>query len=110
MPERALQQHVLLPQLPLLERVAHLDLELVDVEGLAEVVVGAEPHRFDGRVGRRVRRDHDAENVLVDSLRRAKHVYAAHVGHLDVGDQQIESGLDRADPSPSAPFSATVTS
>ena len=34
-PERTLQQHVLLPQLPLLECVAHLDLELVDVEGLA---------------------------------------------------------------------------
>ena len=49
--ERPLQQHVLLPELPLLERVAHLDLQLVDIERLAQVVVGAEPHRFDGGVG-----------------------------------------------------------
>ena len=97
--ERALQQHVLLPQLALLERVADLDLQLVDVERLAEVVVGAQPHGFDGGVGRRERRDHDAEHVLIDPLGGAKHLDAAHVGHLDVGDQQIEAAalelLDR---------------
>ena len=90
-PERALQQHVLLPELPLLERVADFDLQLVDVERLAEVVVGAQPHRLDGGVGRRERGNHDAEHVLIDALGGAQHVDAAHVGHLDVGDQQVEA-------------------
>ena len=49
--ERPLQQHVLLPELPLLERVAHLHLQLVDVERLAQVVVGAETHGLDRGVG-----------------------------------------------------------
>ena len=98
--ERALEQHVLLPELPLLERVADLDLQLVDVERLAEVVVRAQPHGFDRGVGRRKRRDHDAENVLVDPLGRAQHVDAAHVRHLDVGDQQVESARARARRSP----------
>ncbi len=88
--ERPLQQHVLLPELALLERVADLDLQLVDVERLAEVVVRAQPHRFDGGVGRRERGNHDAEHVLIDALGGAQHFDAAHVGHLDVGDQEVE--------------------
>ena len=75
--ERPLQQHVLLPELALLERVAHLHLQLVDVERLAEVVVRAQAHRFDGGVGRRKRRDHDAEDVRIDALGGAQHVDAA---------------------------------
>ena len=49
--ERPLEQHVLLPQLALLELLAHLHLQLVDVERLAQVVAGAEPHRLDGGLG-----------------------------------------------------------
>ena len=97
--ERALEEHVLLPELPLLERVADLHLQLVDVERLGQVVVRAEAHRLDRGVGGRKRGDHDAEDVRVDPLRRAQDVHAAHVRHLDVGDQQIEAAalelLDR---------------
>ena len=75
--ERALQQHVLLAELALLERVAHLDLQLVDVERLAEVIVRAQAHRLDRGVGRGKCRDHDAEDVRIDALRGAKHVDAA---------------------------------
>ena len=97
-PERPLEQDVLLAQLAVLDLLAHLHLEQVDVERLAQVVAGAQPHRFDGGFGRRERRDHDAEDVLVDLLGRPQHVHAAHVGHLDVGDQQIDRlALERLD-------------
>ena len=45
--ERALQQHVLLPQLAALDLLAHFHLQQIDVERLAQIVAGAEPHRFD---------------------------------------------------------------
>ena len=96
--ERPLEQDVLLAELPVLDLLAHLHLEQVDVERLAQVVAGAEPHRFDRRLGRGERRDHDAEDVLVDLLRGAQHVDAAQVGHLDVGDQQVDRlALQRVD-------------
>ena len=87
--ERPLQQDVLLPELAVLDLLADLHLEQIDVERLAQVIAGAEPHRFDGGLGRREGRDHDAEDVLIDVLRRAQHVDAAQVGHLDVRDQQV---------------------
>ena len=43
--------------------LAHLHLQLVDVERLAQVVARAEPHRLDRGVGRGERGDHDAEDV-----------------------------------------------
>ena len=42
--QRALEQHVFLPQPAALEFLADLDLQLVDVERLDHVVAGAEPH------------------------------------------------------------------
>ena len=49
--ERALEENVLLSQVALLERVPDLDFQLVDVERLTEIIMRAEPHRFDGGVG-----------------------------------------------------------
>ena len=88
--ERPLQQHVLLPELPVLDLLAHLHLEQVDVERLAQVIARTEAHRFNRGVGRRERRDHDPENVLIDFLRGTQHVDAAQVRHLDVRDQQVD--------------------
>ena len=107
--ESALQQHVLLAEQALLERVAHLHLQLVDVERLAEVIVRAEAHRLDRGVRRGKCRDHDAEDVRVDALCGPKHVNTRHVGHLDVRDQQIEPPRSRYS-SAARPFSARVTS
>ena len=57
-----------------------------------------QPHGFDRGVGRGEGGDHDAENILIDPLGRAQHVHAAHVGHFDVGDQQIVApALERID-------------
>ena len=107
--ERPLQQDVLLAEQALLERVADLYLQLVDVERLAEIVVSAQAHGLDSGVCRGKGGDHDAEDVRVDALRGAKHVNTCHVRHLDVRDQQIEPprfeiGHRRR------PFSASVTS
>ena len=88
--ERALQQQVLLPELPVLDLLPHFHLEQIDVERLAQVVACAEPHRLHGGIGRREGGDHDAEDVLIDLLRGAQHVDAAQVGHLDVGNQEID--------------------
>ena len=96
--ERPLQQDVLLAQLAVLDLLADLHLEQVDVERLAQVVARAEPHRLDGAVGRRKRGDHDAEDVLVDLLGGAQHLDAAQIRHLDVGDQQVDRlALERVD-------------
>ncbi len=88
--EGALEQHVLAPQPPALERAAHDDLQLVDVERLVDVVVGAHPERLDRRLGRGEGGDHDAGEIRVHPLRRAQHVEPGHVGHVDVRDQQID--------------------
>ncbi len=88
--ERPLEQEILLLQLTVLDLLADLHLEQVDVERLAQVVAGAQPHRFDRGVGRRKRGDHDAENVVIDFLGGAQDVDTAQVRHLDVGNQQID--------------------
>jgi hypothetical protein len=97
-PERLLQQHVLLPQLPVLDLLPHFHLEEVDVERLAQIVAGAQPHRLDRRLGGSKGRNHDPENVLIDFLGRAQHVDAAQVRHLDIRDQQVDRfALEQAD-------------
>jgi hypothetical protein len=88
--ERPLEQDVLALQLAAFERAMDHDLQLVDVEGLVDVVVGAHAQRFDRRLGRGERGDHDPGQVGVHPLRRAQHVEAGHVGHVDVGDQQVD--------------------
>ncbi len=89
-PEGALQQDVFLLEVAVLDLLAHLHLQQVDIERLAQVIARSEPHRLDGGLRRRKRRDHDPEDVRVHLLGGAEHVDAAHVRHLDVGDQQVE--------------------
>ena len=96
--ERPLEQDVLLLELTVVDLLANLHLQQVDVERLAQVVARAQPHRLDGRVRGGKGGDHDAEDVLIDALRGAKHVHAAQVGHLDVRDQQVDRlPLDQGD-------------
>ena len=57
---------------------------------LCDVVGRAEPQRFDRGVGRGERRHDDADDRRVDALRLAQHVDAAHLGHPDVGDQDVD--------------------
>ena len=48
--ERPLQQHVLLPELPVLDLLAHFHLEQIDVERLAQVIAGARAASLRPRV------------------------------------------------------------
>ena len=88
--ERLLEQDVLLLQLRRLEVLSDLQPQFVHAERLGEVVHGAETHRFDRRARRCVGRHHERDDVAVDLLGGAQHVHARDVGHLDVGEQQIE--------------------
>ena len=74
-----------------LEVLPHLQPQFVHVERLGEVVHGAEPHRFDGGVGRGKRGHHERDDVAVRFLGSAQHLDAADVGHPDVREQQIDA-------------------
>ena len=58
-PERLLEEHVFLAEPPVLEAVGHEDLELLDVEGLDDVIHGPQPEGLDGLLDAAVGRDHD---------------------------------------------------
>jgi hypothetical protein len=89
-PQRPFQEHVLLPEPAVLDLLAHLHLEQIDVEGFAEIVARAQAHRFDCGVSRCERRDHDAEDVLIDSLGGPQYLDAAQVRHFDVRNQDVD--------------------
>jgi hypothetical protein len=89
-PQRTLEEDVLLLQLAILDFLADLHLEEIDVERLAQVVACPEPHRLHRRVGRRERRDHDAEDVLIDFLGGAQDLDTTEIRHLDVRNQQVD--------------------
>jgi hypothetical protein len=72
------------------EVLPDLEAELVHAERLGEVVDGAKPHCLDGGARGRVRRHHERDDVAIDFLGRAQHVNTAHIGHLDVGKEQVE--------------------
>ena len=88
--ELGLEQEVLLLEPLLLERVAHDDLQLVDVEGLDEVVLGAELERRHRRL-RRAEGGHDHDHRLRRGrLHVAQDLDAVAVGQLDVGDHHVD--------------------
>ena len=105
--ERPLEQQVLLlqlpallAQLPLLERLAdHLDDGRGELRAaLLDVVRRAQPQGLDRGLLRGVGGDHDPEDVGVELLGGAQHLDAAHVGHADVGDEQVDpAGLEQPD-------------
>ena len=96
--QRALQQQVLLLQTARLEVLPDLQPQLVHAERLGEVVERAEAHRLHRGVRRRERRHHERDDLGVDLLGGAQHVDAAHVGHPDVRQQQVERlGLEPRD-------------
>ena len=73
-----------------LERVGDRQLDLVELEGLGDVVVGAQLHGLDRRFGRRERghhEDHGAGRVL---LRGAQDGDAVDLPHAQVGDDEVE--------------------
>src|SRR5690606_19762978 len=85
------QPPVLAAELPPLERAADHDLDLVDLEGLDEVVVGADLHGLDRGVGGRVGGDHDDLRRRGQGAGVAQDLHAGHAGHGQIGDHDVEA-------------------
>src|SRR5450756_1105066 len=60
------------------------------------VVRRPEPQRLHRRFLGGIGRDHDAEDIGVEPLGRAQHLYAVHVRHPDIGHEQVHAtGLEQ---------------
>ncbi len=78
-----------------IERPAGDDEQLVDFEGLLQVVERAELHRFDRALDRRVRGHHHDLRPIggARGVQLADEVEPRELGHQIVDDQQIEHPL-----------------
>ena len=81
---------VLVEQAPPLHRVADDDEHLVVLERLGDVVERARFHRGNRALDRRVRRDDDDVEVLVDPLQLVERRDAVQARHHDVDDGRVE--------------------
>ena len=85
-----------LPQVPVfpnealvIERALDGDLELVHLERLGDVIVGAELHRLKGRFHRLIGRNQDDRSLGQHLAAFAENVEAADLVHPEVGDDQL---------------------
>src|SRR5947199_180246 len=85
-PERA-------PHLHAVEQALDDQLELVVVEGLGDVVGGAQLHRLDGDLLRAEGGDHDDRRLRRVLAHPAQHVHAAHALQAEVGDDEVVARL-----------------
>src|SRR5438874_2671370 len=85
-PERA-------PHLHAVEQALDDQLELVVVEGLGDVVGGAQLHRLDGDLLRAEGGDHDDRRLRRVLAHPAQHLHAAHALQAEVGDDEVVAGL-----------------
>ncbi len=78
-----------------IERAAGDDEQLVDLEGLLQVVERAQLHRFDRALDRRVRRHHHDLRTLggAGRVQLANEIQPRELGHQVVDDQQVEHAL-----------------
>ena len=86
---RRQRQHLPVQILPL-ARVAHERSQLVVVEILGDVVVGAVLHRLHGGLDLVDRRDHDDFDEAVVLLDDAEHFEAADAGQADVEQHEVD--------------------
>ena len=96
---RRQRQHLAVQILPL-ARVAHERAQLVVVEVLGDVVIGAVLHRLHGGLDLVDRRDHDDLDQAVVLLDDAEDLEAADAGQPDVEQHQVDvfAVEDRAGP------------
>ena len=80
-----------LPRLPLVVEGSHdPHLELRQLEGLLDIVVGSEPHGLHRRLDRAIGGHHQDLDVLIHLLRLSQHLEPIRFGHPHVGDDQVE--------------------
>ena len=90
---RLAQAQVLRRQPLLLEAALHDADDLLDLERLEDVVVGAALHRVDGRLHRAEAGHDDGERVGRGGADRVEQLDAAHARHLEVADDEIVVGV-----------------
>jgi hypothetical protein len=71
----------------------HLAGQLVEVDGLDEVVDGAEAHGLDGARDEAGRGQHEDVGVDLVALDRGEQLHAADVRHVEVGEHEVDAGL-----------------
>src|SRR2546429_4909947 len=76
-------------ELPLTQRALQRQLQLVQADGLDEVIVGAQLETLDRGARLVDRRQHDDGEVRVGGQRLGDELHAAHVGHADVGEHDL---------------------
>ncbi len=82
-----------------LERPVDQVGQVVQFERLEQVLVGPQPHRLDGRVGRPVPGDEDDRDLRVDLVDAAKRLQPGLAGQVDVEDDHVGPlPLDRLEP------------
>ena len=89
--ELTLQVSVFFTQPPVLERVVHDEFQLFhEVFGFEDVIVGAHFQRLDRGFSTGKGGQQDELAVEAGAAELAQKIDACHVGHLDVGDDEIE--------------------
>src|SRR5438876_2551035 len=88
-----LQEPETAPHLHAVEQALHDQLELVVVEGLRDVVGGAQLHRLDGDLLRAEGGDHDDRRLRRALAHPAQHLHAAHTLQAEVGDDEVVARL-----------------
>src|SRR5439155_732647 len=107
-PDQALERRRLLHPLPQvailgavlahLERLADDQLDRLEVEGLEDVVEGAELHRVDRRLHRSEGGQQDHRYVGVQLAQLGEQLEAGHARHLEVGEDEVDLlGLEAAE-------------
>ena len=77
-------------QSPFFQGLLGDERNLIELEGLGDVVVGALGHGGDRRLDVLDRRDHDDHHVLVQALDFLEQVQAGLPRHADIGHEQVE--------------------
>src|SRR6266566_4372116 len=75
------------------ERLVHDDAQLVEVDGLAEVVERAPSHRLHRRADGGVRGEHDHLRARGDLAQPAEHIEATHAREAQVDDGDVRTRL-----------------
>ncbi len=88
-----LQQHVFRGEPAFFQRVPDDELDLIDLERLREIIVGAQLHRFHRRFRRRKGRDEEHDGIGRRVLHRLEDIQPAYFRHLEIGDHQVEQLL-----------------
>ena len=86
---RLLERGPCLEQRPLCKGAREERGQLVDVDGLGEVLGRASLERLDGRGDVGVPRQHENGQVAVDRAQPACHLNAVQLGHHEVGDHGV---------------------